>query len=336
MAGGVIDNGVIQQGGARYPGWFNNLGLQAATTTNANDSIKIQGATAALSQQNYLWVSVPSTTAGLLSTLSATADVTINLTGAHWGLGTLGDFTDVILHVYAINDSGTLKWGISPHPGLREVLGTDDETTATNVTSSEKVLVDTALSGNSPCQHVGWFKADFDDTGGAAEDLWAVQTAFGDIVIEPVPCLGRHELRYDDFSAISSNNTDVPQFTTQTIAQGSICVQKTNDASDGLQILVTKQGKYGIHFTAENNTSSAIHMGIGKNLSAAEKDDVTSVTSNDSMFGRNASGGIASFAPFASGSVTLWLDVGDEITPVMFGAATATFPIQFSIIYLGP
>lgn len=159
-----------------------NLGLAAATTTNANDSIKIQGANAALAASNPLWVNVPHrTSAGLIETLLATADVTINLTGAHWGLGTLGDFTDVELRVYAINDAGTLKWGVSNKGGYRTITTALSSATATDINLRTEMLVNSTLTGTSPCIEVGWFLADFDDTGGAAEDLWAVQTAVGEI-----------------------------------------------------------------------------------------------------------------------------------------------------------
>lgn len=166
------------------PSWLSNIGLVAATTTNANDSIKIQGATAALSSTNILTITMGSdVTAGLSEALTATADVTINLTGAHWGLGGNGDFTDVDLCVYAIND-GSLKWGVSNSANLISVTNTSTSTTATNINLQSEVLVNSSITaGTWPCRLVGHFKANFDDTGGAAEDLWAVQTGAGDIVI---------------------------------------------------------------------------------------------------------------------------------------------------------
>jgi hypothetical protein len=158
-----------------------NIGLAAGTTTNANDSIKITGASAALSSTNPGIVVVPSSTPGQLAVFEVTADVTINLTGAQWGEGTKGDLTDYVLSVYAINDSGTLKWGVGSVPNHALILNADDTATASSVTSAEKVLVNSALTADSTCTEIGWFKANFDDTGGASEDLWAVQTGAGDI-----------------------------------------------------------------------------------------------------------------------------------------------------------
>src|SRR3990167_4488496 len=184
MAGGKISSGVIEQGGARYAGWMNNLAIVNATTTNAADSIKITGSDGtALSANNYGWTTLPSATTGRLVTLSMTADVTILLTGAHWGFGTKGDLTDYILYVYAINDAGTLKWGVGAKPNRLIVLNADDvdDSAPTSVNAYEKVMVNTALGSDSDARVVGWFKANFDDAGGAAEDLWAVQTGDGDI-----------------------------------------------------------------------------------------------------------------------------------------------------------
>lgn len=165
------------------PTYIYNFGLAAATTTNANDSIKITGAAAALSATNIGRVTLPnSATAGLLINLSATADVTILLTGAHWGLDTLGDFSAIELRVYAINDNGTLKWGVSNKGGLRTIADTATSTTPANISTQSKVLVNSAISGGTwPCREIGWFLASFDDAGGAAANLWAVATTAGSI-----------------------------------------------------------------------------------------------------------------------------------------------------------
>lgn len=165
-------------------GFTSNIGLAAATTTNSGDSIKITGANgSALSSTNPGYVMLPSTTSGQLTAFSVTSDVTIDLTGTHWGFGTLGDLTDYVLHVLALNNNGSLVWGIAAESGRQIVLDTEDDTTQANISSFDKVLVNSALSADAQVIHVGYFKANFDDTGGAAEDLWAVQSGDGDLVI---------------------------------------------------------------------------------------------------------------------------------------------------------
>ena len=159
-----------------------NMGLAAATTTNANDSIKIQGSMAALSSTNILYASIIDTSSpGLLKALSLSADITIDLTGATWGYSS--DLTDKTLYVYLINDDETLKVGISVDPCLDYVADTNDTSTPGSATSSEKVLVNSLLTGDSACFLAGHFKANWDELGGAANALWSVQTGFGDIAV---------------------------------------------------------------------------------------------------------------------------------------------------------
>lgn len=171
--------------------WYNllgqnfDLGLAAAQTSVAADSIKITHSNgSALASTNPAISYVNSTSSpGQITKFTKTSDTTIDLTGAHWGYGTTGDITDMRLFVYEINDAGTQKFGVAISPYLTSVSSSDDETTATSVTSSEKVLVNSALSASSSCRLIGWVKANFDDTGGSSEDLWAVQTSLDDIHI---------------------------------------------------------------------------------------------------------------------------------------------------------
>ena len=180
MSGGKLASGVLEQGGARVAGFANNIGIEAATTTNANDSIKITGADGSdLSPVNYGWVTLPGATPGQLTPLSMTANVTIDLTGATFGYTV--DLTDKEIAVYALNNNGALVWGLSINQGDILILDTNDDATAANVNSHEKVLVNSALSADAQAVQIGYFKANFDYTGGAAEALWAVQTADQDI-----------------------------------------------------------------------------------------------------------------------------------------------------------
>lgn len=162
--------------------WFHNLGLQSATTTNTRDSIKITSKDGtALSASNPAYVWLQGATVGTLTMFTVTSDVTIDLTGAHWGLGTNGDFNGVYLRVHAINNNGTLKWGVSLSH-FHEVADTSTSTTATSVNAKALMLVNSAVStGTWNCRQVGYFRANFDDTGGAAEDLWSLSTARSEI-----------------------------------------------------------------------------------------------------------------------------------------------------------
>lgn len=169
-------------GAAKDIGTFNNLNLDAATTTNASDSILIECGNAACSGTNFGFVVAESSISGQMQVFTVTSNVTINLTGAHWEYGTLGDVTDAILRVFAVNNNGALVWCVGILGGRETLLNTDDSTTASNVNLAEEVLCNSDVSSATNSVHAfGWVRANFDDTGGAAEDLWAVQSGVGDL-----------------------------------------------------------------------------------------------------------------------------------------------------------
>lgn len=169
-------------GAIKSVGSFNNLNLDAATTTNSNDSILVECGNSACSATNPGFVVTESATTGQMTVFSVTSNVTINLTGAHWGHGTTGDVSDAIIKVFAVNNNGSLVWCVGLLGGKETLLSTDDSTTATDINLAEEVLCNAAVDSATNSVHpFGWVRANFDDTGGAAEDLWAVQTGAGDI-----------------------------------------------------------------------------------------------------------------------------------------------------------
>lgn len=181
MANGLLQNGIIERAGARSPGWSNNLQIISATTTNSSDSIKITGNQGtALSASNPGHITVPDSS-GNLDVYTLTSDVTINLTGAHWGAGGNGDLSSSYLRVVAINDNNaTLRFGVALQGGRQTIASTVTSATGTDINLPEEILVDTALTaGTWAMVNFAYFKANFDDTGGVAEDLWTVQSAVG-------------------------------------------------------------------------------------------------------------------------------------------------------------
>lgn len=165
-------------------GWFHNLAIVRGTTSVAGDSVKITSADGtALSATNIGYITLNGTTAGQTVEFQVTADVTINLTGAHWGAGTLGDLTAALLRVLAINDNGTLRWGVALLGGRTTLLTTDTNATATNINLPEEVLCTAAVgSATNRCRELGYVRVDFDDTGGSSEDLWIIQSGIDDCV----------------------------------------------------------------------------------------------------------------------------------------------------------
>jgi len=185
MAGGKLENGVFKTGGANSPGWMNNIAIVRATTTNAGDSIKITSADGtALTTSNPGWITLPSTvTAGQLVTFQVTADVTILLTGMSFGYDTFGDVTGALLRVLAINDNGTCRWGVALLGGRTTLYTSDVYNTQVGISEPTYVFCDGfSSSTDNLCVEIGYVRANFDDTGGAAENLWAIQTGQGDVM----------------------------------------------------------------------------------------------------------------------------------------------------------
>jgi len=160
-----------------------NINLVRATTSATGDSIKIQCGGSACSQTNPGFVVMPSTTAGALTVFRITSDVTINLTGATWGADTAGDLTGRILRALFINDNGTLRTCVALLGGRDTVLTTDTNATASNVDQPEEILCNTAVgSATNTVLEFGYFRTDFDDTGGSSENLNIVQSGVNDVV----------------------------------------------------------------------------------------------------------------------------------------------------------
>jgi len=149
---------------------FYNIGFAQGADSSI---LKITSANgAALSTTNNKgYVRIQSSTAGTFRTFTVTADVTIDLTGAHWGLNAKGSTTASLLRIYAIDDGGTLKWGVGYCGGFEYIRNTQDSTTATTIDLPEEILVNSDVStDNSPVMDVGHVEASFTD----ATNEWAI------------------------------------------------------------------------------------------------------------------------------------------------------------------
>lgn len=150
-----------------------------------SSQVKITSCTgSALSSTNPAYVVLPSSsTVGQLSVFSVTSDVTLDLTGAHTGLDGFGNFTGVLWRIMAVNDTAAIKWMAIRRSGQSTILNTNTSATASNITTQQKGLVNSALnSGTWPMAQVGWLIADFTD----ASDEWALQNTVGTIGVGTV------------------------------------------------------------------------------------------------------------------------------------------------------
>lgn len=158
-----------------------NLALDISTA----GTIKITSADgSALSASNIGTVSIPSTsTVGEVVSYNITSDVSITLTGAHWGFDTLGDFTG-LLRLVAIDLGSSLAWGVTARGFRKHARSADCFTTAASVTQPYHILTNVAVSSNSSLIDIGIIVAAFDDTGNpGGENYWTVGTSVGNVFV---------------------------------------------------------------------------------------------------------------------------------------------------------
>ena len=157
-----------------------NIGAVAATTTTTNDSIKITGPDGVTLSTTNFDIELPSDTAqGRYEKFTISSDITLKISGAHWGIGTTGNITGAILRWGFINDGGATPALWVGYLGNREtVASTSCFTTQTSVTAPEHLLVNRSLAvGTWPVKEFGYCYADFNDTG----DIWAIQSGIGKV-----------------------------------------------------------------------------------------------------------------------------------------------------------
>ena len=238
-----------------------NLNIVNATTTNAADSIKIECGDAACSASNPGFIWLPSATGGDRTLFKITADVTILITGAVWTFNP-GDATDAVLRVFAVNAAGTLVHCVGLQGRAQLFIGSStlDSTTPGDIDLAEELLCNAAIAADDPIVEWAWFKANFDTTGGAAENLWAVQTGDGDLNV------GNADGIYQSFAAqaVQTGFTASPAITTYEWVQRGDQICFNTDIASGTSNAITytltlpvkaEIATYGIGFEAIDNST---------------------------------------------------------------------------------
>jgi hypothetical protein len=268
-----------------------NIVIAPATTTNANDSIKITGAAAALSPTNPGYIPVMNSAMnGRITLFKLTADVTILLTGAHFGEDTYGDLTDAFFRVVAINDTEVLKFGVMK--GKFDPFSSSSLASATHasVNAPDMILVNSALnSGNWPSVELGGFAASFDDTGGAAENLWAVTAAI---------CTASADGFWTDFNTKVAGFSVAPTWTALRVAYygkmaNVIADKNANGTSNGVSFtfdLPFKAKRVQTFFLSEMVNNGAAVVGAGL-IQTRANSRTCDLYFNGSLAGWNAANG---------------------------------------------
>lgn len=153
-----------------------------------------------LSADNQITVTFNDTaSAGSVIDRTVSANQSVTLTGAHWNFDGAGDQTDEKLWFgFADRGDGTdPSFIVAYQAGRTFITAADSETSPALVTSEEKVLSAETISGDNNVTWLGYFLADFDDTGNASgENHWDVQQAAGDFNIQPIQTYYEGEIRW--------------------------------------------------------------------------------------------------------------------------------------------
>jgi len=239
-----------------------NIGIKSVTTTNANDSIKITSADGTpLSSSNAGKIIMQGATPGEVVTFTITSDITLLLTGCDWGV--VFDLTGGILNVLALNNDGSLVFGIASDGARTLVLNADDSTTQANINSAEKVLVNSALTADAQALKIGTVRSDFDLTGGAAEKLWANQTGDDDILVGTNLLIPVSDVLAITGSGYGTgNNSNTRRMTALSTNVGDDISYSTS-ASTGSIWIVNRTGYYGLQYA--DNSIANIPAGMVKN-----------------------------------------------------------------------
>lgn len=317
--------GVANYMGAKVPGWFCNLGFSTATSADADDSLVITGADAALSATNPLHVTLPSTAnPGQLLELTATSDVSLLLTGADWGLA--ANTNDVKLAVYAINDGGTLKWGVSKTSGLLTIASTSTSNLPADINLQTEMLIAGAsgvVTNPSPCMLVGWIYGNFTH----ATDKWAVQKATGDLNVGASLNAPDSEVHVTVGNGHGSTNTKIRKFTT-TIKNVGSDITYASAADVGASFTINTDGLYTMSYADYLSTSASQH---GFSLNSAELTTaILSITAATRLAHTDAYNNMTTVV-----TRTARLKAGDVIRPHTSGNQNATTAVWFSITKIG-
>ena len=207
--------------------------------------------------------------------------------------------------MYAINDNGTLKWGVM-HAIKNEILNTDSSTTQSDINSATKMLVNSALSsGTWTIYEVGWAKANYDDTGGANENLFTVQSSrigayTDDGQVPTLVTMGGN--------GYGSTNTAIRRLTSTLGDTAGEFMADVHSATLGTSFTCLQRGLYALQ-TRDRDSGSSFLVGISIN-----SNQLTTAISGI------ASGDILAMAQFSAAtigqaSVDVYLNPGDVIRP---------------------
>lgn len=325
MTTGLLNSGVVKLSSANSPQWINNIAFQRTTVTFTFDAIKVTAADGSdLSAVNPGFITMQSNTAGLLDKLDITSNVTLKFSGCSWGYATFGDSVNHSLYIYAINDNGSLKWGISPYHNFRTVTSSGTTTTIASVTTFTTMLVNSALvSSTCNVYLMGLFLANFTDTGGSIPQRWAItdstfMSSNGDQINPGLVNNGQVGFNFTLVNTLASSWTNNFYWTSTSYgvqvgnsaakSHGAFLYTASTTTGDSLKII--NNGLYSLSLitTIAKTNSSKIEIQIIKNQTTTSDGAILlSICTTDS----NAEGSVTSIQSIGQ---FFWLAANDLLT----------------------
>lgn len=121
----------------------------------------------------------------------------------------------------------------------------------------------------------------------------------------------------DAFAGLSSSNLKVPYYTTVTVNSSTFMTLVTNDATDGVEILINEPCKVSFSMFQAFDIGLKGQVAVGLNLSAGEKDtDPTSIPAGK-IFGMSRGPDVAAHTNYINASGSLSVVAGDVIVPLV-------------------
>lgn len=261
----VVGDDLTVGGIVRHPLTNNNgiqkLGLDLSDTSVVELAYE-DGTALSSSQVGYISIR-DSSNPEQVARRAISANMSVTLTGAHWGLDTLGDRTDFKLYIILIDNAGTPTLGVTILPRLTYVPTADVVTAAASATTYEKVLCSSAVAADSCCTYLGCINADFDDTGGASENLWTIQTGIGDLELATNISKDKevNSIVGPGGVAVSSSTGSYSMSST---TQADVTNASVTITTSGRPVVITLKGSYvGVENNTDQNCSAYLEIDRG-------------------------------------------------------------------------
>lgn len=211
-----------------------------------------------------------SLTSGLLTTLAVSSAVTLTIPSGTT-IGTSNNDSSRI-HIYAINNAGTIELALSGNPGIDTSLVFN--TTAISGGTSRDALYSTTARTSVPVVYLGFITAPQATAG-----TWA--SAPTQIVVTPQYASPTAQLRLSTGNGHGSTNTTIRRFATIVEDRSAGYFTYADSATAGASFTINLGGLYSISYS-DGASAASSRVGISRN-STQLTTSVESITNADRL-----------------------------------------------------